>query len=154
MEVNISEEKAKSALNEKEQQAEKLLEDEGQTTETLKKASRLLEKIKKIPVIGKIADDIATSIELIKDFIDGRYRRVPTRVIVSTLAGILYILSPIDLIPDFIPFLGWLDDAFVFTLILNGGLSLELDAYRKWKKTQEGEPVYNKVWTESDEQED
>ena len=84
-----------------------------------------------IPVIGKIADDIATSIDLIKDFINGRYRRVPTRVIVSTFAGILYILSPIDLIPDFIPFFGWLDDAFVFTLILNGGLSLELDAYRK-----------------------
>jgi uncharacterized membrane protein YkvA (DUF1232 family) len=30
-----------------------------------------------------------------------------------------YLLSPIDLIPDFIPVLGWVDDALVVTLLVN-----------------------------------
>jgi len=153
MKINITEEQAKTAFNEKEREAEETLKDEERTRETLNKAGKLLDKIKKIPVIGKIADDIATSIELIKDFIDGKYRRVPVPVIVSTLAAILYLLSPFDLIPDFIPGIGWIDDAVVFSLVLNLGLAAELEKYRKWKKFQEGEPVFNKIWPESDESE-
>lgn len=32
--------------------------------------------------------------------------------------GVIYILSPIDLLPDVIPVLGWTDDALVGVLIL------------------------------------
>ena len=151
METNISEEEAKNALNETERQAEELLKDTEQTHKTLKKAAKFLDKIKEIPVIGRIADDIAASIELIRDYKDDRYRCVPTRVIVAALAGILYIINPFDLIPDYIPFIGWLDDSFVFALILKIGLSMELEKYRKWKEAQEDEPVNNKSSPESDE---
>jgi len=154
MDADFTEEEVKSALNEKEQQAEEQLKDEAKTRETLNKAEKLLDKLKRIPVIGDIVDDIAASIELIKDFIDGTYRRVPVRVIVSALAAILYVISPIDLIPDFIPIIGWLDDATVFALVLSYGLGAELNAYRRWKRSQEDEPVYNKIWPESDEEED
>ena len=34
-------------------------------------------------------------------------------VIVVLILALLYILSPIDLIPDFIPVLGWADDLVV-----------------------------------------
>ncbi len=151
MKTNITKEEAKRALVDKELEAEEMLKDKEQTHETLKNAEGLLEKIKKLPVIGKLADDIATSIELIRDFIDGRYRRIPTRVIVSTFAGLLYILSPIDLIPDVIPVVGWLDDAAVFSLILSTGLSVELNEYRRWKEAQKGKPGFKKVWIDDEE---
>jgi uncharacterized membrane protein YkvA (DUF1232 family) len=40
------------------------------------------------------------------------------------LISLVYLLSPIDLIPDFIPFFGYLDDLIVVPLLLN--LSIRL----------------------------
>src|SRR5580658_6740607 len=40
------------------------------------------------------------------------------------IISIIYLLSPIDLIPDFIPFFGYIDDFIVVTLLLN--LSIRL----------------------------
>ena len=34
------------------------------------------------------------------------------------IASALYILSPIDLAPDFLPIVGWIDDGVVLTLLL------------------------------------
>lgn len=53
---------------------------------------------------------------LFKDLL--RDGRVPRRSKALLLVGIAWIASPIDLIPEFIPFLGPLDDAVVTALIL------------------------------------
>jgi uncharacterized membrane protein YkvA (DUF1232 family) len=132
----ISEEEAYSAVQDKEDEAEELLKDGQKTNALLCKAQKLLAKIKKMPIIGGLIDDIATAIKLIGDYVKGDYREVPDRVIVSALAGIIYLVSPFDLVPDFIPFAGFLDDAAVLTLILGAGLELEVVKYRKWKEAE------------------
>ena len=40
------------------------------------------------------------------------------------IISVIYLLSPIDLIPDFIPFFGYIDDFIVISLLLN--LSIRL----------------------------
>jgi uncharacterized membrane protein YkvA (DUF1232 family) len=44
--------------------------------------------------------------------------RVPSSAKVALVAGIVWIASPIDLIPEFVPVAGPLDDAFVAALVL------------------------------------
>jgi uncharacterized membrane protein YkvA (DUF1232 family) len=45
-------------------------------------------------------------------------KRVPRRAKVPIVLLIPYLASPIDLIPDFIPVLGQLDDAVIVALVL------------------------------------
>jgi uncharacterized membrane protein YkvA (DUF1232 family) len=135
--VDFSDDKLKAALASHENEAEQVISDGNKVKQLLSKAKGVLKKAEKVPVIGAILDDLLTMLDLIGDYAKGSYRNIPTRVIVSAVAGVIYFVSPIDLIPDVIPVLGWLDDVAVLTTLLGTGLSLELDKYRKWKEQQE-----------------
>ena len=45
-------------------------------------------------------------------------RRAAWSPLLSIVAALLYGASPIDLIPDVIPLIGWLDDGLVIALLL------------------------------------
>ena len=69
---------------------------------------------------------------LLKDYKAGRYRNVPWKLIAAVVFAVIYLVTPADVIPDFIPLVGYLDDAAVFGLILSGFQS-EISTYRDWK---------------------
>ena len=54
--------------------------------------------------------------------------------IISILAALVYVISPIDLIPDFIPVIGYLDDAAVVTFVLRLGVGHDLKKYKSWQE--------------------
>jgi uncharacterized membrane protein YkvA (DUF1232 family) len=50
-----------------------------------------------------------------------------------TIAGALaYVVLPIDIIPDFLPIVGWIDDAFVLGFTINS-LSEEIERYKAFR---------------------
>ena len=49
--------------------------------------------------------------------------RVPTRVKAVLGVAAVYLASPLDLVPDFIPLLGYLDDVIVAAVVLDGILN-------------------------------
>jgi len=79
-------------------------------------------------------DDLLLMIAMLGDFIAGKYRDGPWKTIAAITVAILYFASPIDLIPDFIPLLGYLDDAFVIALAVDL-IRDDLNAYRGWKNS-------------------
>lgn len=48
------------------------------------------------------------------------------------IAGLLYFISPFDLLPDYIPFLGYIDDAFVISSVVNAVMQ-EIERYKAKK---------------------
>ena len=68
---------------------------------------------------------------VLRDTVRGEYR-MPWKGIAALTAAALYVLSPIDLIPDFLGPLGFTDDALVVALTW-GLLKRELLQYCAWK---------------------
>lgn len=50
---------------------------------------------------------------------------------IAMLLAVLYVVSPFDFIPDFIPFLGWADDGAVLFFLL-GRLLTESERFERW----------------------
>lgn len=72
---------------------------------------------------------------LCKDYYSGNYSGVDQKTMVYIIAGLLYLLSPIDFIPDFIIGLGFLDDAFIIGYVYKK-LASEMEKYQQWKDNQ------------------
>ena len=98
----------------------------------LDKSEELKPKFQKQSKLSKYFEDFKLLFSMIKDYYKKDYTDVPWYIISSIGAALLYVLSPIDLIPDFIPFFGYLDDAAVFAFCLSQ-VSLEVDKYKIWK---------------------
>lgn len=77
-------------------------------------------------------NDFRLLIQMAKDVLAGNYKmsRWNTSVIVAT---IIYVVSPIDAIPDFLPILGWLDDSAIIVYAV-AKLSEEMKKYKKQTK--------------------
>ncbi|MCM4159830.1 DUF1232 domain-containing protein [Antarcticibacterium flavum] len=129
--AKFSEEKAEKELKkgQKNFSAEKL-------KDLLQKEDSLFAKFLNVTNLKEYTDDFIDLFSLLRDWYQGRYKDVPWLVISSIGGALLYVLSPIDLIPDFIPVIGYLDDAAVIAALVKY-VRVDLADYRNWKEAEE-----------------
>jgi uncharacterized membrane protein YkvA (DUF1232 family) len=101
---------------------------------TIEKAREIQDKVKSIPALHKILNDVLLCLELIRDYRSGAYKDIATWAIVAVVFGLLYLINPVELIPDVIPVIGYMDDVAVMALILKL-VKTELKKYAAWRKT-------------------
>lgn len=77
----------------------------------LKKAENIATKL------DKHTNDFLLIIKMIKDVLNGNFKLNPIDLTTMT-ALIIYVVSPIDAIPDFIPIVGLIDDISLIGFIL------------------------------------
>ena len=89
--------------------------------------------------VGTLAHEawetLQTMFRLIRASISGEYTGVPTSTVAAAVAVLIYFLSPIDLIPDFIPVLGLLDDVALVAWF-STTLKHEMDRFHEWELTR------------------
>ena len=91
------------------------------------------EKLALIPKIGKRAADVAVLCSMIRAYVKKQYTEVSLSTILLATAALIYVVNPMDIVPDYLIGLGQMDDAAVILLVLQM-IHMDLEKYKMWQK--------------------
>ena len=89
---------------------------------------------------ARVRDDVNLLLGLCAAWWRGEYRAVGRQALLSVVAALLYFLAPLDMVPDWLPGAGLLDDLAVLTWVMRTWAA-ELDAYRAWREARPAEQL-------------
>ena len=111
-------------------QAESAARDKNKTKQLLHDA--LNKAYRNRAQLKSVWEDLMAVCRMLKAWSKGDYQSVPWKTIVLSLATVIYFLNPFDVAPDFIPGIGYLDDAVVLGFVVNS-IKKELDKFLRWE---------------------
>lgn len=83
--------------------------------------------------------DVKTLRTMLKAWQSGTYK-FSKRTVIYVVAGLLYFVSPVDIIPDFLLGVGFIDDAAVLALVIKR-IKSELDRFKSETTYQDAEVI-------------
>ena len=113
--------------------AEELARNPKELLQVLTVAERRLDRVSAGP-LTPVKRDLQTLLRLLRAYGEGRYREVSGKNIALAGLGLLYLVSPLDVVPDFLPG-GFTDDAAVIGFVLRK-VRGELAAFEAWERAQ------------------
>ena len=90
-------------------------------------------KLGQIPKIGNKAADLAVLCSMIRAYAKKQYTDVSIATILLSIAALIYVVNPMDIVPDFMIGIGQLDDAAAIVLVLQM-IQMDLNKYKKWQE--------------------
>lgn len=125
------------------EKAKKILERSKELINNNKKVKSLIKSVKKKIVSMRDDDDeknafisnIRLVIRMIQSHFNGTYSSLSTRSILLLVFSMVYFITPVDMIPDFVPLLGFTDDVSVVYFVLQS-LAGDVEEYRQWEEAQ------------------
>lgn len=126
---DFNEKTVQEALEKGYSEAERLLNDEDKMERFLQ---RLEKKLKTIPLAGEKLADIPIMASLLRNYIKKEYTDIPIGSVIAIVSALIYFVSPIDILPDSIPVIGYLDDAAVVAACWQLVQS-DVNEYIKWR---------------------
>lgn len=88
---------------------------------------------------GVFAEQVRLATDLLKDVRSGEYRQVPWATVGSLAMAVAYFVVPLDMIPDYIPFTGFVDDAAVMSMVFRAA-EQDLQDYLRWRGSDDEVP--------------
>ncbi|PYV38500.1 MAG: methyltransferase type 11 [Acidobacteria bacterium] len=82
--------------------------------------------------LRNIWESLMSLCRMLRAWARGDYKGLPWKTIVMAMAAALYFLDPLDIIPDFIPGIGYLDDAVVLGFVVNS-IRSDLERFLQWE---------------------
>ncbi|UOQ49966.1 YkvA family protein [Gracilibacillus caseinilyticus] len=92
--------------------------------------------------LEEVWDKLQLLFEALRAWIKEEYKEIPKGSIVMIIAAIIYFVTPIDIVPDFLVGLGLFDDAAVLGFVIKQ-VSEDLDRFKVWQENHDAEePPY------------
>ena len=106
-----------------------------QSNTMMEKLSKLVYKKIETSVqqYADVADRIKIMLRMVQSWRNKSYRNISTSSIFITIVILLYFVNPIDVLPDFIPIIGGLDDAILLAYLLKV-IDKEIEKFIAWEK--------------------
>lgn len=82
--------------------------------------------------IAAFRNQLGVVTRLLRAYASGEYRQLPWKTLIRIIAVLIYFVSPIDILPDFLPIVGLTDD-IALMLWLFSGMSDDLEKFRQWE---------------------
>lgn len=110
---------SKKILSQKEKKARKILSDREEFLDFLMKVSNKLDELeemagksttKGVELVIMLLKYANLFFSMLSDYVDSRYNKLPYNTLLLVVCTLLYLISPFDVIPDFIPIVGIADD--------------------------------------------
>ncbi len=113
------------------QQAKEYLSNSEKMKELLKNVTDYVSK----EGLSKVKDKLILMYNFVADVISGDYKDYSLSNLAIIVAALIYVVSPLDLVPDIIPIVGLVDDATIVIWAV-GVVNEELAKYEEWKNKQ------------------
>ncbi len=89
-----------------------------------------------MPKVSEIPSLLQSTPSMLRDSFKRKYRKTPWGTLTGGIFSILYLLNPLDIIPEALPIIGIVDDTLVFGVFL-ALLSRDVKKYLLWKTSPE-----------------
>ena len=124
-----------SSIKEYISKAKKIINDDKKLKELI---DDVLKKLKEVSsdkkTSSKLNDSLRLFIRIINAYTSKEYTYVPWKTICLIVAGLIYFIYPVDLIPDFIPVSGLIDDIALIAWIYES-IQDDIENFLEWEKT-------------------
>ena len=95
-----------------------------------------MSRLSLIPKVSEIPSLLQSTPSMLRDSFKRKYRKTPWGTLTGGIFSILYLINPLDIIPEALPIIGIVDDTLVFGVFL-ALLSRDVKKYLLWKSSPE-----------------
>lgn len=114
--------------------ANQIAGEDGKLQKLLKNVSERLGQVSNHPKVQAALEPIMIFKRMIQAHRSGKFK-VSSKTLGLMVLGLVYFITPIDIIPDFMPILGFTDDLSVIIAVFNS-VKHEVEDFLNWEKTQ------------------
>ena len=83
----------------------------------------------------KIQDTVLAMARMLRSWFNGDYKNISAKSIIAVVAALIYFVNPFDLIPDFIPVIGQIDDILILGYLIKI-VNKEIERFMTWEENQ------------------
>ena len=102
----------------------------------LGKASLKWKELSRNPTFAQVKNQVEIFIRMIRAHVNKQYSGLSNRSLGLLVLALFYFALPTDLVPDFIPFVGYVDDITVLLAVFKS-LQSDIERFLEWEREKQ-----------------